>query len=65
MADHIWKENVNYQPLRDQARIIDSEEYWKIRHLKDVALLLGNSNLLAKPSIEMNTIWEPFIKKAR
>ena len=27
--------------------------------------MLGNNDLLSRPSIEMNTIWEPIIKKVR
>ena len=27
--------------------------------------MLGFSDLLSRPSIELNTIWEPIIKKAR
>ena len=27
--------------------------------------MLGYNDLLSRPSIELNTIWEPIIKKAR
>ena len=43
--------------------IIDREENWKIRRLKDSAHLVGYRDLLSRPSIETNTIWEPVIKK--
>ena len=33
------------------------------RHLKEVTHMLGYGDLLSRPSIEMNTIWEPLIKK--
>ena len=59
MADHIWKEKGNHLPLWDQAKIHDKEEHWKIRRLKEAA------HKLSIPSIEINTIWEPLIKKAR
>ena len=32
--------------------------------LKESAHMLGYCDLLSRPSIEMNTIWEPIIKKA-
>ena len=45
--------------------IIDRAEHWRIRHLKESAHILGYNYLLSRPSIEMNTIWEPIINKAR
>ena len=56
MADHIWKEKGNHLPLWDEVEIIDRVEHWKIRHLKESVLMLGYSDLLSSPSIEMNTI---------
>ena len=58
MADHIWKEKGNHLPLWDKIKIIDREEHWRIRCLKESVHMLGYSNLLSRPSIEMNTIWE-------
>ena len=55
MADHIWKEKGNHLPLWDEVEIID----------RTAAHILGYNNLLSRPSIEMNTIWELIIKKAR
>ena len=65
MADHIWKEKRNHLPLWDKVEIIDRAEHWRIRHLKESAHMLGYNDLLSRPSIELNTIWEPIIKKAR
>ena len=65
MADHIWKEKGNHLPLWDKVEIIDRAEHWRIRHLKESAHMLGYNDLLSRPSIELNTIWEPIIKKAR
>ena len=65
MADHIWKEKGKHQPLLDEVKIIDREEYWRIRSLKESAHMLGYSDLLSGPSIEMNTIWKPITKKVR
>ena len=65
MADHIWKENGNHLPLWDKVEIIDRAEHWRIRRLKESAHMLGYNDLLSRPSIELNTIWEPIIKKAR
>ena len=65
MADHIWNEKGNHLPLWDEVRIIDREEHWKRRRLKESAHMIGCSGLLSRPSIEMTTIWEPIIKKAR
>ena len=45
--------------------IIDRAEHWRIRRLKESAHMLGYNDLLSRPSIELNTIWEPIIKKAR
>ena len=55
----------NHLPLWDEVKIIDREEHWKRRHLKEAAYMLGYSDILSRPSIEMNTIWEPIIEKAR
>ena len=65
MANHILKENGNHLPLWDKVEIIDRAEHWRIRRLKESAHMLGNNDLLSRPSVEMNTIWEPMIKKAR
>ena len=64
MADHVWKEKRNHQPLWDKVKIIDREEHWRIRHLKVAAHMLCYSDLLSRPSIEINTIWESIIRKA-
>ena len=63
MADHIWKEMGNHLPLWDEIEIIDRAEHWRIRHLKESAHMLGYNDLLSRPNIKMNTIWEPVIKK--
>ena len=65
MADHKWKENGNHLPLWDKVEIIDRAEHWRIRRLKESAHMLGYNNMLSRLSIELNTIWEPIIKKAR
>ena len=65
MADHIWKENGNHLPLWDKVEIIDRAEHWRIRCLKESAHMLGYNDLLSRPSIELNTIWELIIKTAR
>ena len=41
MADHIWKEKGNHLPLWDEVKIIDKEEYWRIRCLKEAVHMLG------------------------
>ena len=63
MIYHIWKEKGNHLPLWDDVKIIDGKEHWRIRRLKESACMLGYSDLLSKPSIKMNTIWEQIIKK--
>ena len=65
MADHIWKGKGNYLPLWDKVEIVDRAEQWRIRRLKESAHMLGYNDQLSRPSIELNTIWEPIIKKAR
>ena len=65
MVDHIWKEKGNHLPLWDEVEIIDMAENWRIRYLKESAHMLGYYDLLSRPSIGMNTIWGPIIKKAR
>ena len=65
MADHIWKEKGNHLPLWDKVEIIDRAEHWRISRLKESAHILGYNDLLSRPNIELNTIWEPIIKKAR
>ena len=51
--------------LWEKVEIIDRAEHSRIRHLKESAYILGNNDLLSRPSIELNTIWEPIIKMAR
>ena len=63
MADHTRKEYRNHLPLWDEVEIIDREEYWRIRRLKESANMLGYSDLFSRPSMEMNTVWKPIIKK--
>ena len=65
MAGHIWKEKGNHLLLWDEVEIIDRAEHWRIRRLKESAHIWGYNDLLSRPSIELNTIWEPIIKKAR
>ena len=65
MAGHIWKEKGNRLPLWDEVEIIDSVEHYRIRRIKESAHMLGYNDLLSRLSIEMNTIWEPIIKKAK
>ena len=64
LADHIWKEKGTHQPLWDEAKIIFMEEHGKIKRLKEAAYMLGYNDLLSRPSIDMNTIWEQLITKA-
>ena len=64
-ADHILKEKGNHLPLWDKVKIIDRAERWRIRRLKESAHMFGYDDLLSRLSIELNTIWEPIIKKAR
>ena len=65
MANHIWKKKGKHQLLWDEVKIIDREEHWRVRRLKESAHMSGYSDLLSSPSVEMNTIWEPVIKKVR
>ena len=65
MADHIWKEKGNHLLLWVEVEIIDRTEHWRIRCLKESAHTFGYNDLLSRPSIELNTIWEPIIKNAR
>ena len=64
MADHIWKEEGNHLPLWDKVELIDRAEHWRIRRLMESAHMMGYNELLSRPSIELNAIWEPIIKKA-
>ena len=52
----MWKEKGNHLPLQDEVEIIDRDEHWRIRRLKESAHMLGYSDLLSRLSIEMNTI---------
>ena len=64
MADHIWKEKGTHLPLWDKVKMIDRAEQWRIRRLKE-SPYVGYNDLLSRPSVELNTIWEPIIMKAR
>ena len=65
MAYYILKEKGNVLPLWDEVKIIDRKEIWSIRCPKEAAYMLGYSDLLSRPNIEMNTIWESIIKMVR
>jgi len=65
IADHVLREKGNHLPLWNEVEIIDHEEHWKIRKLKESAHMLGKNNCLSNPSIEMDSIWKPFIMKDR
>ena len=65
VADHIWREKEDHYPLWDQVEIIDKEHHWKTCKLKESAHMLVHKNLQSRPSIEINTIWEPVIRSAR
>ena len=54
----------NNLPLWDKDEIIDRTEHWRIRRFKESAHMLSYNDLLSRPSIELNTIWETIIKKA-
>ena len=53
------------KPLWDKVEIIYRAEHWRIRHLKESAPMLGYNVLQSRSTIELNTIWEPMIKKVR
>ena len=55
----------NHLPLWDKVEIIYRAEHWRIRCLKESTHMLGYNDLLSRRSIELNTIWESIIKKAR
>ena len=57
------KKKMNHLTLWDEAKIINWNEHWKIRRLKETGYILGYSDLLNRPSIKMNTIKKPIIKK--
>ena len=44
---------------------LDRAKHWRIRRLKESAHMLGYNDLLNRPSIELNIIWELIIKKTR
>ena len=49
----------------DEVEIIDRAEHSRIRRLKESAHMVGYNDLLSRPSVEKNTIWESMIKKVR
>ena len=63
MADVICTEKENHLPFCNEVELIDRAEHWRIRRLKESAHMLGYNDLLSRPSIELNTIWEPIIKR--
>ena len=61
MEDHICKEKGNHLPFWDKVEIIDRAEDWRTRRLTESAHMLGYNDLLSRPSIDLNIIWEPII----
>lgn len=41
MADHIWKENGSHQPLWNEIKIINREQYLMICQLEESENMLG------------------------
>ena len=56
MGNYKLQEKGNHLPLRDKVKN-NREEYWRIKHLKEAVLMLGYSDPLSRPNIEMNIIW--------
>lgn len=49
--------------LWNKVKILDREEHWRIKYLKESTHILDYDGLLSKPNIELNSILESFIKK--
>ena len=60
---HYMERKGDHQSLWDKGKIIDRDEHWNRRCFKEAVHILDHVDLLCRPSIEMNTMWEPIIKK--
>lgn len=61
MTYHIWRGKSDH--LLDEVEMTDREHHWKMRKHKYSAHMLGHKKLLRRPSIGINTIWEPVITR--
>lgn len=61
----MWREKGSHQSPWTEGKILDKEEPWRVRHLKESVHMLDYENLLSRPSIEINMKWEPLIKREK
>lgn len=54
MADHELTEKSRHQTLCNEVNILDSEEYWRDRRVKEPAHMFDYKGLTSGPSIEIN-----------
>lgn len=55
MVNHVRSEKGRIS-LKNDEKILGSEEHWRVRLLKELAPMLGFENLLRMTSTEINTI---------
>ena len=61
VAEHIWSVKGSHMPNWEETQILDREPHWRVRRLKESAHMLECSNLLSRPSITIDSIWQPII----
>lgn len=58
-------ENVTQRKKLCWVKIIDREQHWRVRWLKESMYILVTNNFISKLSIEINTSWAPLISKRK
>lgn len=53
------------QTLWNNVKLLNKQEHWEVRNLKESAHMLGYKEPLSRPSIEIKMILELLIKKKR
>lgn len=65
MADHVWRGKISHQLLWNKVKLLDKEEHWRVRNLKESVHMVAYEDLLSRPSVEINTVWEPLLKEEK
>lgn len=62
---YVRREKCSHQRQCNEVKILNKKEHWIVRRLKESTYILGYGNLLTKPSVEINVLWQHIIKKER
>lgn len=56
MVDHVWRKIDRHQHLWNEVKILDREQHWRIRYLKESEHMQGDKKNLSRLSKEIKRI---------